>query len=39
MGNKKNTYRIKDLEMFKTYFFTPNISKEFNLHIYKCLHR
>jgi len=35
----ENAYRIKDIEMFKKYFFTPNISKELNLYINKCLHR
>lgn len=35
----ENAYRIKDIEMFKKYFFTPNISKELNLYINKCLHQ
>lgn len=35
----ENAYRIKDIEMFKKYFFTPNINKELNLYINKCLHR
>lgn len=35
----ENAHRIKDIEIFKKYFFTPQISKELNLYINKCLHR
>lgn len=35
----KNAYRIKDLEMFKKYFFKPYISEDINIYINKCLHQ
>lgn len=34
-----NAYRIRDLEMFKKYFFTPNIGEEINQCINQCLHQ